>query len=114
MSDREAFIAALSAIGPELVSTEPSDLEEIGRDWTRVIPPKPLAIAKPRTREDVVAIARACHASRVAMVPSGGRTGLAGGAVASNGELVVSLTRMSKIDPVDVIPRRFVSRAARR
>ena len=30
---------------------------------------------------------------QVAMVPSGGRTGLSGGAVAANGELVLSLER---------------------
>ena len=36
----------------------------------------------------------------MAVVPSGGRTGLAGGAVAARGELVVSLGRMSRIDPV--------------
>src|SRR5690606_41040324 len=38
------------------------------------------------------------------LVPSGGRTGLSGGAVAANGELVVSLERMNRaiaFDPVD-------------
>jgi FAD/FMN-containing dehydrogenase len=34
-------------------------------------------------------------------VPSGGRTGLAGGAVAARGELVLSLERMRRMDPVD-------------
>lgn len=37
------------------------------------------------------------------MVPSGGRTGLAGGAVASNGEIVVSLARMNRMDEVDTL-----------
>jgi FAD/FMN-containing dehydrogenase len=40
----------------------------------------------------------------VALVPSGGRTGLSGGAVASNGEVVVSFERMQRIlafDPID-------------
>jgi len=36
-------------------------------------------------------------------VPSGGRTGLAGGAMACNGELVVSLTRMRAIRAVDAV-----------
>jgi FAD/FMN-containing dehydrogenase len=36
-------------------------------------------------------------------VPSGGRTGLAGGAVAAQGELVVSLARMRRMDPVDTL-----------
>jgi FAD/FMN-containing dehydrogenase len=40
-------------------------------------------------------------AHRVPVVPSGGRTGLAGGAVAARGELVLSLARMRRMDPVD-------------
>ena len=43
-----------------------------------------------------------CRAHKQPMVPSGGRTGLAGGAVAMRGELVVSLERMNRIDPIDV------------
>src|SRR5262249_37014155 len=39
----------------------------------------------------------------VAVVPSGGRTGLAGGAVAANGEIVLSLSRMRRMDPVDLL-----------
>src|SRR5690606_28510100 len=43
-------------------------------------------------------------AEGVPVVPSGGRTGLSGGAVAANGELVLSLERMRRVlafDPVD-------------
>ena len=41
-------------------------------------------------------------------MPSGGRTGLSGGAVAANGEIVVSFDRMNRIlefDPADRIVR---------
>src|SRR5205085_12277704 len=48
---------------------------------------------------------------RVAVVPSGGRTGLAGGAVASHGELVVSLERMRTIEAVDPIGLTLVVQA---
>jgi FAD/FMN-containing dehydrogenase len=40
---------------------------------------------------------------QLAVVPSGGRTGLAGGAVAARGELVLSLERMRRMDPVDTL-----------
>jgi FAD/FMN-containing dehydrogenase len=39
----------------------------------------------------------------VGLVPSGGRTGLSGGATATNGEIVVSLTKMRRMDDVDPI-----------
>lgn len=86
------------------LSVEPSDLEHYGRDWTRRWTPAPLAIAWPADIAEVQALLRWAHAHRVAIVPSGGRTGLSGGAVAANGELVVSLERMHRVlgfDPVD-------------
>ena len=86
------------------VSVEPSDLEHYGRDWTRRWTPAPLAIAWPTGVSEVQALLRWAHAQGVAIVPSGGRTGLSGGAVAARGELVVSLERMNRVlgfDPVD-------------
>ena len=86
---------------PDLLSEDPSDLVEYGRDWTRVYPAAPVAIAFPRSTDEVSRLVRACKEEGVAIVPSGGRTGLAGGAVASRGELVLSLNKMRRIDPVD-------------
>ncbi len=86
------------------LKTEPADLEHYGRDWTRRWTPAPLAIALPGSVEEVQAILRWASAQQVAVVPSGGRTGLSGGAVAAHGELVLSLERMNKplaFDPVD-------------
>ena len=75
---------------------EPAELEHYGRDWTRRWTPAPLAVALPEDTSQVQAIVRWARAAGVALVPSGGRTGLSGGAVAANGELVVSLERMRK------------------
>lgn len=98
-------LAALAQTLPELrLLTDPADLEHYGRDWTRRWTPAPLAIALPSSVEQVQAIVRWARAEGVALVPSGGRTGLSGGAVAANGELVVSLERMNRalgFDPVD-------------
>jgi FAD/FMN-containing dehydrogenase len=100
-----ALVAELEARLPGVVTTDPSDLAEYGRDWTKVHTPKPCALARPRTIEEVQAVVRACHARGIAIVPSGGRTGLAAGAVAANGELVLSLARMSAMGEVDVVGR---------
>ena len=90
---------------PDLrLKTDPADLEHYGRDWTRRWTPAPLAIALPGSVEDVQGIVRWANAEGVAIVPSGGRTGLSGGAVAASGELVLSLERMNRVlafDPVD-------------
>lgn len=86
------------------LKTEPADLQHYGRDWTRRFTPAPLAIALPATVQEVQAIVRWANDAHIAIVPSGGRTGLSGGAMATNGELVLSLERMNKMlqfDPMD-------------
>ena len=91
---------------PELrLLTEPGDLEHYGRDWTRRWTPTPLAIALPSSVDEVQAIVRWANELNVALVPSGGRTGLSGGAVAANGELVLSLERMNRVLDFNAVDR---------
>ncbi|MFT3792481.1 MAG: FAD-binding oxidoreductase [Rudaea sp.] len=85
--------------------TDPADLEHYGRDWTRRWTPAPLAIALPASIEEVQTIARWASAHAVALVPSGGRTGLSGGAVAARGELVVSFERMNRVLEFNAVDR---------
>lgn len=97
------FLAALSAdFAADFFSTAPADLEAWGRDWTRVHAPAPSLVAWPRTTHEVASLVRLCHQHKVGLVPSGGRTGLAGGAVARDGEVVLSLDRMRRLGPVDL------------
>ena len=96
------FVAALaSQFLADFTSREPADLAAYGRDWTRVYAPAPAVICFPRTTEEVSRLLALCSASGVPVVPSGGRTGLAGGAVAKDGEVVLSLERMRAMGPVD-------------
>ena len=105
-------IADLQASVPGLrLKTEPADLEHYGRDWTRRWTPAPLAIALPADVEEVQATVRWARANGVAVVPSGGRTGLSGGAVAANGELVLSLERMNKVLGFDAVDRTLTVQA---
>ena len=83
------------------VSTEASDLETYGKDWTKVYPPHASAVVFPKSTDEVSRVLKFCHDHDLAVVPSGGRTGLAGGAVATNGEVVLSLERMRAIGEID-------------
>lgn len=96
-------LARIGGIRSDLLSREPADLAEYGRDWTRVVAPAPSAIAFPKSTEEVSKLLAICNEARVAVVPSGGRTGLAGGAVAARGEIVLSLARMRRMDPIDTL-----------
>ncbi|GAB2567348.1 FAD-binding oxidoreductase [Dyella jejuensis] len=99
-------LAELTARLPGLrLLTEAGDLEHYGRDWTRRWTPAPLAIAMPASIEEVQGIVRWANECQVAIVPSGGRTGLSGGAVAARGELVLSLARMNRVLGFDAVDR---------
>ena len=99
-----ALLAALRADFPaDFLSVDADDLATFGRDWTRVFAAAPSAIAFPRTTDEVSRLLRLCSAHDQPVVPSGGRTGLAGGAVACRGEVVLSLSRMRRMDPVDLL-----------
>ena len=87
------------------LTTDAADLEHYGRDWTRRWTPAPLAIAFPDSVEQVQSVVHWANGERVAIVPSGGRTGLSGGAVAAKGELVVSLQRLSRVLDFNVVDR---------
>ena len=79
-------------------------MQTYGQDWSRLYTPDPLVIVKPANTQQVAEIIKLCNLHEVAIVPSGGRTGLSGGAVATNKELVLSLERLNQIsdfNPVD-------------
>jgi glycolate oxidase subunit GlcD len=98
----EQIIAALKQLmaegdAPGKVLTDPSDLATYGTDWTRIYTPNPVAIVLPKTTEHVQSLVQFANQNNVALVPSGGRTGLSAGAVAANGEVVVAFDNMNQI-----------------
>lgn len=96
------FLTAIRTCLPDdALATDAESLATYGRDWTKVFNPKPCMVVFPRTTREVSDVLRLCSQFGVAVVPSGGRTGLAGGAVAESNELVLSLERMRGIGPVD-------------
>src|SRR4030042_1019164 len=54
----------------------------------------PLAVVLPESTEEVSAILRYCHDTKIKVVPRGAGTSLSGGALPLEASLVVRLTRM--------------------
>lgn len=84
-------------VEPGKVLTDADSLEAYGKDWTKHFAPAPSAIVFPKSIEQVQAIVRWANAHKIALVPSGGRTGLSAAAVAANGEVVVAFDYMNQI-----------------
>lgn len=86
------------------IKNDPDSLAYYGKDWTRYYSPNPSAIVFPKTTEEVQKLVQWARKTKTALVPSGGRTGLSGAAVAANKEVVVSFEKMNKIldfNPID-------------
>lgn len=90
------------------VLTDADSLNAYGKDWTKHFAPAPSAIVFPKTIEQVQAIVRWANRHKVALVPSGGRTGLSAAAVAANGEVVVSFDYMNQILDLNLTDRTAV------
>jgi FAD/FMN-containing dehydrogenase len=68
-------------------------------------PMRALAIARPRTTDEVSAVLALCHAVGQPVVPQGGLTGLAEGQISGPHELALSTERMTDIEAVDPVGR---------
>lgn len=89
--------AALTALFGDRCRTDADTLTEYGRDWTRYTEPAASAVVFPTSRDELVELVKLANRDRLALVPSGGRTGLSGGACATAGEVVVSMEKMDRL-----------------
>ncbi|MCE5983195.1 FAD-binding oxidoreductase [Pseudomonas wadenswilerensis] len=97
MTDLALIDELMTLVEPGKVLTDAASLEAYGKDWTKHFAPAPSAIVFPKSIEQVQAIVRWANQHKVALVPSGGRTGLSAAAVAANGEVVVAFDYMNQI-----------------
>lgn len=86
-----------AALSEDLVLSDENSKVFYGRDWLKDFAPAPSVVVLPESIQHVQSIIQLCIKHQVPIVPSGGRTGLSGGATATNGEVVVSMERMRKI-----------------
>ena len=76
---------------------ESEELLKYGNDWLKQWPGKAGAVVFPKNTQELLSIVRWAKECGCPLVPSGGRTGLSGGAVALQKELVVSFDKMNQI-----------------
>ncbi len=97
-------------VGPEGVLTG-EDVAARSDSWPPMGGCQAKALIRPADTAQVAAVLKLCHAQNQPVVTHGGLTGLVNGARASNEELVVSLERMRKLDPVDSVNRTVTAQA---
>ena len=101
------LVAELSAIvGPRFVLSRPNELRVYESDGNTLFAERPRAVVLPSDRDQVAAVLRLCHRLGVPVVPRGAGTGLSGGALPTEGAVVLGLNRMRRIRHIDVANRR--------
>jgi FAD/FMN-containing dehydrogenase len=90
-------------VGPEQLVTDPAVAASFGHDLTGRFSGTPALVVSPASTAEVAATLRACSAARVAVVPQGGHSGMAGGGTPRDGEVVLSLRRLNELGDVDRI-----------
>lgn len=95
----------LAGLPAEAILTDPDVTASYANDMASFCPAgTPAVVVLPRTVEEVQHVMRTATELRVPVVPQGARSGLSGAANASDGCIVLSLTRMDRIleiNPVD-------------
>lgn len=89
-----------AALPPPRVHATPEDLAVFGYDGTWASH-RPEAVVSPLTAEEVAAVVQIAREFDLPVVPRGGGTGLAGGAVPTQGGIVVNTTMMDRVLELD-------------
>lgn len=72
-------------------------------DWSGVAAGMPSEVHRPTNTDEVAAIVRRCQEKNQRITVQGGMTGLAGGAVPGDGDVVINLERMNRIEEIDAL-----------
>jgi len=107
----EVLQALIDIVGEKRLLTDSDSLQKYGCDSSKVYESRPVAVVLPKSTEQLQTIVKMANVENLSLVPSGGRTGLSGGAVANQGELVVAMDLMNSICQFNPIDRTVVCQA---
>ena len=100
--DNSALIKELASfLREDQLLTSDEDLSVYAFDGTAMLHNRPACVVLPERGEEVAQILALCYEKAVPVVARGSGTGLAGGAVPSEGGLVLCLVRLNKIIELD-------------
>jgi len=106
---RERLIREMQHIvGEQAVLHRYEDLVAYECDGYTVRNGLPSLVVLPKNTREVAAIVKYLHEHRIPFLPRGAGTGLSGGAIATNREVIISLVRMNKLLHVDYANRRAI------
>jgi FAD/FMN-containing dehydrogenase len=97
----ETLRAFTAIVGEKYAVTAGPDQERYLRELRQLYQGRTPLVLKPGSAEDVSRILALANETGTAIVPQGGNTGLVGGQIPHNGEIVLSLERLNRVRSVD-------------
>jgi glycolate oxidase subunit GlcD len=97
----EALDAIASIVGPRWVRRAPAQLDTYASDGLPTRASRPAAVVLPATRDEVLRVVRVLAHYGVPFVPRGAGTGLSGGGVADETQVLIVCTRLNRILSID-------------
>ena len=94
--------ALAALLGPAGLLTDPADVASYTTDWTGSVVGEAAAVLRPASTEQVAACVRLCRETGVAIVPQGGNTGLAAGAVPTTTGEQAEAARAGRLFPLSL------------
>ncbi len=102
VSRRDAIVADLrKLVGPGVIISDEDGRRAFETDALTAYRRMPLAVALPRTTEEVSRLLRYCHQNRIKVVARGAGTSLSGGALPAEDALVIGVSRMNQVLDLD-------------
>ena len=92
-----------ASLGPEAVVDDPELLTGYETDWMGRRSGRARLVVRPGSPAEVAVVLRACARAGAPVVPQGGNTGLVGGGVPRDGEVVLSTARLDAVGEVDPV-----------
>jgi FAD/FMN-containing dehydrogenase len=104
MSIQPDVIARLKeAAGPHGFTEDPQDIAPHLVEWRGKYQGRSPLLLKPHTTAEVARVLAICNETRTPIVPQGGNTGLVGGQIPFDGEVLLSLSHLNRIRKLDAL-----------
>src|SRR5476649_985418 len=99
------------AAGRNGYSEDPAEIAPHLEEWRSKYKGNSPLLLKPSATSEVSAILAICNETDTAVVPQGGNTGLVGGQIPFDGEILLSLSRMNRIRSLDRVGAHAIAEA---
>jgi FAD/FMN-containing dehydrogenase len=90
-----------AAVGAQHVLVDDDLRASYETDWTGRFSGRAVAVVRPADTAQVAAVVRAVTSAGASLTVQGGNTGLVGGSTPAGGEVLLSMTRLTRLDAVD-------------